>query len=323
MDRQAFSQYLHGRNLPAPEIEQHLLLAEKYDAFLVAKTLPPSLETTRAFVDALLAGQSDTLENLYALARYGRFTHDNVTYLAALEMLDGGEVMNNLYARLAEMVGIPLRDQVFDGVSLPTWGMPNTRKAQLMRMVMQRLESLVDAQTVQRLLLACLRDLRDEWYLDGRQKYQQAGGFDAYLELKRQEFIAELEEIKNQGSLYFNQEITAEVIDFVRDNPEVAQGVRQGSLLYVTKIPYLAKEYLAESDDEKKRYYACHCPWARETLIGGQERVSATFCRCSAGFVKKPWEIIFGQTLDVDVLESALLGDLRCRFAIHLPEGVV
>jgi hypothetical protein len=50
--------------------------------------------------------------------------------------------------------------------------------------------------------------------------------------------------------------------------------------------------------------------------------LNATFCNCSGGFSKKPWEIIFRQTLQVEVLESALLGDLRCRFAIHLPENL-
>ena len=48
--------------------------------------------------------------------------------------------------------------------------------------------------------------------------------------------------------------------------------------------------------------------------------LNAVFCNCSGGFSKKPWEVIFGQTLQVDLLESALKGDYRCRFAVHLPE---
>ena len=119
--------------------------------------------------------------------------------------------------------------------------------------------------------------------------------------------------------MFFNQRITDEVVAYVRGNPEIAAGVRQGDVLYVTKIPYMAHEYLAEPDEEKKRYYYCHCPWARESLVGGATPVSATFCQCSAGYHKKPWEVIFGQTLRADVLESVLKGDLRCRFAIHLP----
>ncbi len=97
-------------------------------------------------------------------------------------------------------------------------------------------------------------------------------------------------------------------------------GVREGSLLYITKIPYNTKQYLAESDPTLKRFYACHCPWARQAIKNGNIHLNAVFCNCSGGFSKKPWEVIFGQTLKVDLLESALKGDSRCRFAVHLPE---
>jgi hypothetical protein len=105
-----------------------------------------------------------------------------------------------------------------------------------------------------------------------------------------------------------------------QDDQEFECGVREGTLLYITKIPYNTKQYLAESDPTLKRYYACHCPWAREAIKNGNIRLNAVFCNCSGGFSKKPWEVIFGQTLQVDLLESALKGDYRCRFAVHLPE---
>ena len=89
-------------------------------------------------------------------------------------------------------------------------------------------------------------------------------------------------------------------------------------VVYETKIPFLTKQYLAESDPTLKRYYYCHCPWAREAVKSG-ERVAPIFCNCSAGFHKRPWEAALGQRIQVDVLESVLRGDERCRFAIHLP----
>jgi predicted hydrocarbon binding protein len=47
------------------------------------------------------------------------------------------------------------------------------------------------------------------------------------------------------------------------------------------------------------------------------------FCQCSAGFHKKPYEIIFGQPVKAEVLESVLKGDDICRFAIYLPDTEV
>jgi hypothetical protein len=226
--------------------------------------------------------------------------------------------MDNLYARLDQ----PLRDEVFAGLELPTLGTPNTQRSRLMQVVIERLERFTDAETWSRLLSPSLRDLPDQSYVEDKRRYAECDSLDQFLEFKRQEFVAQLEQIRDEGELFFNQRITDEVIAYVRGDPEIAAGVRQGDVLYVTKIPYMAHEYLAEPDEEKKRYYYCHCPWARGSLVGGAIPVSATLCQCSAGFHKKPWEVIFGQTLQADVLESVLKGDLRCRFAIHLPEGL-
>jgi len=125
-----------------------------------------------------------------------------------------------------------------------------------------------------------------------------------------------------RGELFFNQEITEDVIHYVKNNPEILHGVRQGSIVYHTKIPYMTKEYLVEADETLKRYYGCHCPWVRESILTGKP-VSPAFCQCSAGFEKKAWEVIFGQSLKADVLETVLKGDRICRFAVHLPEDRV
>ena len=108
-------------------------------------------------------------------------------------------------------------------------------------------------------------------------------------------------------------------MEYISREPEMGGGVRIGKVVYETKIPFLTKQYLAESDPTLKRYYYCHCPWAREAIKDG-EKVAPIFCNCSAGFHKKPWEAALGQRIEADVLQSVLRGDERCRFAIHLPQ---
>ncbi len=324
MDREGFRRFLIARKLAEHEINQQIDLVEQFVTFLEHRpdrqvALPASSADTRQFIALLVEEKSDTYENILALLRYGRYSRNNAIILPALELLDGGEVMNNLYARVGEAVGETVRDEIFAGIELPTWGTPNSLKPSLMRVVVERMERLIDPVRLTQLLSGCLRDLADEYFIEDRRQYIECGDIDAYLDFKRREHLSELEKIRSAGDLYFNQEITAEVLDYVRANQEVAVGERQGTILYVTKIPYMAKEYLAESDPRKKRYYACHCPWVREAIMGKGAQVPAIFCQCSAGFHKKSWEVIFDQQLQVEVLESVLNGDLRCRFAIHLP----
>lgn len=61
----------------------------------------------------------------------------------------------------------------------------------------------------------------------------EIGDFDQYLEFKRAEFIALLEQLLAEGKLFFSQEITQEVIDFVHADPEISQGMREGDTLAI------------------------------------------------------------------------------------------
>jgi hypothetical protein len=288
MNKEGFQKFLQERNLSHQEIQQHLSLVEQFESFLsrplvVDSPQPPTIDETRAFVSLLVNENIDTFENLLALLRYGRFADNRDVYLTILELLDGGEVMNNLYEKLAETLGEQLRDDIFKGIKRPTWGTPNTEKPFLMQTALERVVNLTDTQTCRQILSDCLRDLPEDPYLKDKLLYSEYSNLDEFLIRKRQDFISSLEQIKKEGGLFFNQEITDEVM---------------------------------------KRYYYCHCPWARESLINDDVSVPEIFCQCSAGFHKKAWEVIFDQPLKADVLESVLKGDQRCRFAIHLPSDI-
>jgi hypothetical protein len=82
----------------------------------------------------------------------------------------------------------------------------------------------------------------------------------------------------------------------------------------------MAKKYLHEKDQKMKRYYACHCPWVRESIKSGNIKISPNFCYCSAGFEKLPWDVIFDQPVEAHVVESVLKGNLVCKFAINIPK---
>ncbi len=326
MDVEGFRQFLKENHHPDEKINQHIQIIAQFEAFLASdpskSNQHPGTENTLEYISFLTAVRKDTYDNIAALARYGLFTNNRPLYLTALQFVDGGEVMENLYTKVADCVGTSQRDQIFQDVHLPTIGTPVEQRPAIMKTVIDRMLDLLDEQTFASILSGSLRTLKDEWYQDGRQKYLESTSLDEYLDRRSIEYIAELEQIKNEGRLYFNQEITDEVIEFVRSQPEMARGVREGNILYAVKIPYMAKEYILEQDERMKRYYGCHCPWVRESIKNGNETVSPRFCLCSAGFEKKPWEVIFDQPLQAEVVESVLNGDLRCKFAIHLPENV-
>jgi len=71
-----------------------------------------------------------------------------------------------------------------------------------------------------------------------------------------------------------------------------------------------------------KRYYYCHCPLARESLLTNT-LMSRNLCYCSAGYEKQPFEVAFGKLLRAEVKKSVLWGEPVCRFAIEIPRKYV
>lgn len=183
---------------------------------------------------------------------------------------------------------------------------------------MERLEANLDEETSRRILISGPHAGPKEYYLDERRKFLQSKNIDDFLKKRHQEFVNLLEKHMKQNTLFFNQEIDEENLEFIRKNPTIHSGVRKDNVIYETKIPYMTKEYLHEKDEKMKRYYYCHCPWIREAIRSGME-ISPNFCYCSAGFHKRPWDVIFDQDVKADVIETVLKGDLVCKFAIHIP----
>lgn len=58
----------------------------------------------------------------------------------------------------------------------------------------------------------------------------------------------------------------------------------------------------------------CLCP----LVESGPERLSPTYCQCSAGYVKERFERMTGTPVKVEVLESLRMGGRICRFKITL-----
>ena len=328
MDKEGYRRYLTVREHPIPEdiVREAILMVKRFEKFI--RKFDKTLETAGSsevnkFSLVLIGEGANKDDNYIALLRYGFFVKNMELYLAALELLDGAEVMDVLRERLSEMVGNKERDEIFDGVDGPPLGLPSSEKPRVTKKVMDRMESILDLETCQRVLAEVAHALPKDFRKDEREKYLKAGSLDEYLKQTQMDGIGELERHRNDGTLFYNQEISDEVIEFVKSRPDILVGERRGNVIYHTKIPYMAKEYLAATDNRMKRYYACHCAWARESILKGDVDISPTFCYCSGGFTKQSWEAALGQPLRVEMINSVLKGDLECSFKVYLPEDVV
>ena len=323
MDKEGFRKYLTDREQPVPEeqIVENTKMVERFEEFLqqFGKTLETASETEFSkFSKILIEEGLNTYLNYAALSRYAYFIKNMDLYLA---IFDGGEVMNVLHERLGEHVGEEKRDEILPKKGLPPLGIPDTEKMGVTREVMEKMEKVLDPTDCKKILADVAHGLPRDFRKGEREKFVKAGGIDEYLKQKRENAIAELEKHRDDGSLFYNQYITDVVVEFVKSRSDVLSGERRGNTIYHTKIPYMVQEYLEETDKKKKRYYACHCAWARESILDDVD-VSANFCHCSGGFTKMPWEAALDQPLEYEMVKSVLKGDDECSFIIHLPKDV-
>lgn len=326
MDEKGFRDYCAKREFGEKTIQLYIKHVKEFEEYLKKKSKKDlndaSSNDVKGFVGDLTENRRITLDNFRALIRYSDFAGKKETVSILYGYLEGFGVPEELFKRLRETVGESESKGIFEGVDIPPLGTLPEDKPRITEKIMERLEARLDERSLKELMSSGLEVFPDEWYLPQKNMFQESGSLDDFLEKRHKEFVETLEKHSKEKTMFFAQEID-EVIEYVRRNMEIQGGKREGEIVYETKIPYQTKKYLHEKDEKMKRYYACHCSWVREAIKSGTPKISPNFCYCSAGYHKRPFEIIFGVPVEVDVLETVLKGDLVCRFVIHIPRQFV
>lgn len=194
-----------------------------------------------------------------------------------LELLDGSDVLENLSNTIKQKASKTKHKAIMKEIRLPPLGTLPKNKPKITKKLMDNLETELGVAKCREILSSGPHAGPKEQYLPEQKKFLESLGIDDFLRKKHEGYVEELEKHMKEKTLYFTQEITNEVLDYVRKTPTCQVGVRKGYIIYVTKIPYMAKKYLREKDPKKKRYYACHCAWEREAIKSDLE-ISPNFC---------------------------------------------
>jgi hypothetical protein len=324
LDEERFKNYCLERKLSEETIQTHIQIVKEFETFLRTESQNKRIENSTSanyhnFARHLMKENRNTWDTMFPLVRYARFLNNKKIIVALLELLDGSDVLKNLSKTIKQTEGKTKHKAVFKGIELPPLGTLPKDKSKITKKFMDNLEAELGVVKCREILSSGPHAEPKEQFLPERKKFLESKGIDDYLRKRHKEYVEELENHLKEKTLYYTQEITKEVFDYVKETPTCQVGVRDGNVIYVTKIPYMAEKYLREKDPKKKRYYACHCGWVREA-IKSDTKISPNFCYCSAGFEKRVWDVIFGQDVKADVLQTVLGGDPICKFAIHIPK---
>lgn len=219
--------------------------------------------------------------------------------------------LGKLSTCLDESVGEQARRQVMAGSEALSDQSSSDSVHEWTRQAMARLESLMDEETAQQVMIGCACQYPTQGLQAARQAYQATGEPAAAHRILQAQFEALL-----RDSLHLSEKQIEEVVS----RGWGLAGILEGSKVLATKIPksgYLV-QYLEETDPQKKRQYYCHCPRVRD-MVKTNEPLPVTYCYCGAGFYKGIWEEILQAPVEVEVLKSVLGGDDVCTIAVYLP----
>jgi hypothetical protein len=324
MKEKEFREFLQERKMGEEQIEEAIEAVLEFERTMEAKggaLESATVEDLKEHISLLMSRGENSQDRLLALARYCYLVKRNDLYIYFASILGGRKVLPSISERLASLVGEEARARIFEGVENPPMGTPPERLPWPTERLMDRLVAELPPEVYRRVLAGNHHRIPLEAFEGLKRLYDESESIDEFLEKKHERAVAELEEYSAEGKIWYEQEITPRVIEFVRGNQEVLGGVRRGDKIYFTKIPYDPDAYVRETDPLMKRYHACHCTLARATILTGEPEINPEWCYCSAGYGKTPYDVIFGVETEVEMLENALAGDPRCRFAVKIPEG--
>jgi hypothetical protein len=325
MREDRYIEFLKSRKQSQEAIRAALEYVGEFEAYLAGRGVGIDSFTVadvRDYAATLIDGKKNTMERLLALARYAYAAGLNEVFIYFTAILGGREVLPSIAERLALIAGEQARDEVFRDIEAPPLGSPPEKFPPVTSLLVNRLLRL-GPETCHAVLAHNHHRIPVEHFDEHREWFRAAGDLDSFLKKVHKEAVAELERYMNEGKVWYEQEITPEVVGLVRGNQEMLSAVRDGEYLYKTKFPYAPKDWLAETDPVMKRYYACHCPLARAAIIKEGPVIPLDWCYCSGGYGKLPFDAVFEEPTEVEVLESVLAGDPRCRFRIKLPDSML
>ena len=324
MKEKTFLKYLSKNNVSQEQAAVYISRLNEFNQFLEKNNKNvdsiPDGEIVN-YTEYLIENNEEiVLDLLRALINYANFIKKYDYIVEIIDISESYNAMDNLYQRVAEQFDEKTRDEIFENMEIPPLGSHPDKKPEFTKIILKRLEEKLGEEKTIEILKPCLHGRPGDLKKD-REDFLRLNDIDEFLKLKKQELIERLQKHQKEGTLEFAQYIDDEVIEFVKNTPSINPGIREGNKIISAKLPYQTKKHIQAKDKRMKGFYSCYCPWIRGAIKNGTDQeLFSDFCYCSAGYIKKFWDVIFDQPTNVEPIETPLTGGLLCKFAVHIPK---
>jgi hypothetical protein len=240
----AFRKFLKGRKLSAARIESSVEAVREFEKYLRKRktTLKSAgVDVLRDYIALLIEEDKNSKDRLITIARYCYFAKKYDLYIYFTMILGASDVLPAMGERLAKIAGRATQRRVFQDAEMPPLGSPQENYPKLTKVILDKMEAELPSQTCREVLTWNYHNIPIEAFKESKERFEKAASIDEYLKGEHERLVEELESCMREGRPWFEQEITPEVVEFVRGNQEICTGMRRGDKVYKTKIPYAPK----------------------------------------------------------------------------------
>lgn len=270
------------------------------------------------WIQELVRKNDNSVIHFIIMMRYYRVSKNHHLFIHLTKYTDSLDVIESMIEKLEKVVGNESKKMILNELDLPYLGMDLIEINHFTEHFVNKLKLTLTPRDLKMVLTDNHHQIPKKAFSEERIIYESMPTFELYLKDLHKRKVMELEQYYKDDKVWFEQLITPDVIDFVKNNQEIMSGVIENQYLYITKIPYDTNLYIKASTSKEKAYHACHCPFAKESILKEKIHVDPIWCYCSAGFTKLPFEVALDQELDIECISTALNGDPICRFRIPL-----
>lgn len=300
----------------AIKLAMHTILG--FEDYIQKDIEDSTIEDIQKYMNHLIETSANKYNNVIHIARYYYYVDLKEHYIHMTKYFNSLGVLEHIVDRIQLYESMDVKNAVIQDLNLPPFGTDSTDLPRHTKSFLDTLKKHIPQDSCNKILAGNNHQISPSNFDEEKKYYEQATSFSSYLQDRHARKVAELEQYYQNNQIWFEQIITKDVIEFVKNNPEILSGVVENDKLYITKIPYDINNFLTAENDKLKRYYACHCSFVRENILQETENIPKEWCYCSGGFAKFPFETILNQELDIKLLTTPLDGDSLCRFEVDL-----
>lgn len=322
MRENEFKLWYQKNHISVEKYEEAIVFLSELEGYLNDKNRPDLDHSDQEVLDDIIRYMVDTKQNLVdhfiTLMRYYKMINHHENFIRLTQYTGGYGVIESILKKLTIVMGESFKEAVLNDMDIPVLGTAPMDMVYFTKRFTSWLESHLDDEKLRLVLADNHHQIPREAFIEEKVYYEASPTLSAYLKELHDRKIKELESFYEQGKVWYEQEITPEVIDYVKSNQEIMSAVLKDDALFITKIPYDTKKFLDAKTIEDQNYYLCHCPFARESIKMKDHAISSNWCYCSGGFTKLPFDVLFDQDLKIELISSALHKENACRFKIDL-----